>query len=155
MKTFFKKTILTTVSAAGLLAMAPLAAQAGAFTPGNLVVERLGDGTQTLATTGNTMFMDELTPGGRAIQSIQIDNSDSSALIDDGTASTGGAITLSPNGQLLCFPGYNTTQPYIASLSASASTSVPRAVGTVDANGNSQLAVTTTSLYSATTIRGA
>jgi hypothetical protein len=155
MKTFFKKTILTTVSAAGLLAMAPLVAQAGAFTPGNLVVERLGDGTQTLATTGNTMFMDEFTPGGTAVQSIQIDNSDSSALIDDGTASTGGAITLSPNGQLLCFPGYNTTQPYIGSLSASASSSVPRAVGTVDANGNSQLAANSTSLYSGTTIRGA
>jgi len=155
MKILFKKSILTTVSAAGLLAMVPLVAQAETFTPGNLVVERLGDGTQTLATTGNTMYMDEFTTGGTAVQSIQIDSSDSSALIDDGTATTGGAITLSPNGQLLSIPGYNTAQPYSASLSASPGTSVARAVGTVDANGRYQLQVITTTHYSTTTIRGA
>ena len=140
--------------AAAMPALTPLASQAGGFTPGNLVVERLGDGTQTLATTGNTIFLDEFTPGGTAVQSIQIDNSDSSALIDDGTANTCGGITLSPDGQLLCFPGYNTPQPYSASLSAATSANVPRGVGTVNASGVYQLAVTT-SYYSATSIRGA
>jgi hypothetical protein len=148
--------IFATATAAMLLAISPLAAWAGGgFTPGNLVVERLGDGTQTLATTGNTMFMDEFTPGGTAVQSVQIDNSDSSALIDDGTASTSGAMTLSPNGQLLCFPGYNTTQPYTASLSVSQGTVVPRGVGILNANGIYQLVATTLTNYSGTTIRGA
>jgi len=147
--------ILATVSVAVLLVVASLAARAGTFTPGNLVVERLGDGTQALATTGNTIFMDEFTPGGTAVQSIKIDDSDSSALIDDGTANTTGGMTLSANGQLLCFPGYNTARPYGSSLPASASTSVPRAVGTINASGIYQLAVTTTNHYSGVNIRGA
>ena len=108
---------LATVTAAVLLAMSPRPARAAAFAPGSIVVERLGDGTQTLTNKGNTMFMDEFTTSGTAVQSVKIDDSGSNALIDDGTANTAGGMTLSPDGRLLCLPGYNTAQPYTASLS--------------------------------------
>jgi hypothetical protein len=146
---------LATATAAVVLAMFPQVALSGTLTPGNLVVERLGDGKQALATSGNTIFVDEFTPSGTAVQSIKIDDSGPSALIDDGTANTVGGMTLAANGQMLCFPGYNTVRPFSSSLSASASASVPRAVGTVNANGLYQLAVITTNHYSGVNIRGA
>jgi len=154
-ETLGKTSFLARVTVAMLLATVPLAVRAGAFTPGNLVVEQLGDGTQTLATTGNTMFMEEFTTNGTTVQSIKIPDNGSSALIDDGTATTGGGMTLSPDGRVLCFPGFNTAQPYISSLSAASSTAVPRGVGTINASGVYQLQATTTNLYSALTIRGA
>jgi hypothetical protein len=125
------------------------------FTPGNLAVERLGDGTQTLTTSGNTIFLDEFTTNGTAVQSIQIPSSGPFAVIEDGTTSVGGGMTRSSDGQLLCFPGYNTTQPYVSSITSASSVSVPRAVGTVNASGIFQLAVTTTTHYSGQVIRGA
>jgi len=146
---------LATVTAAVLLAMSPRPARAAAFAPGSIVVERLGDGTQTLTNKGNTMFMDEFTTSGTAVQSVRIDDSGSNALIDDGTANTAGGMTLSPDGRLLCLPGYNTAQPYTASLSGTTSASVPRGVGTMNASGIYQLAATTTSWFSKQSIRGA
>ena len=125
------------------------------FTPGNLVVERLGNGTESLSSDGNTMFMDEFTTNGLVAQSIQIPNSGPTALIDDGTATTGGGMTRSPDGQLLSFPGYVTAAPYSSSISGATSAAVPRGVGTVNSAGVYQLQVTTTTYYSATTIRSA
>jgi hypothetical protein len=158
-KKSWTKSTLTGCCAALVLGLASFAARAGAFTPGNIVVERLGDGTQALANTGDTIFFDEYTTTGGAgqtpVNSLQISNNGASALIDNGTASTGGAITLSPDGELLCFPGYATNEPFSESLSTTTTTAVPRGVGTLNANGVYQLAATTTTEYSTTTIRGA
>jgi uncharacterized repeat protein (TIGR02543 family) len=124
------------------------------FTPGNLVVERLGNGTETLGSGGNTIYMDEFTSAGAAVQSIEIPNSGSTALIDGNTASDGG-MTRSADGLLLCFPGYNTSQPYGSSLASSTATAVPRGVGKVSANGTYNLVATSTTADSGNNIRGA
>jgi len=51
------------------------------FLPGNLALVRVGDGTQTLANTGNTVFIDQYTPLGGLVNSLQIPDSGASSLI--------------------------------------------------------------------------
>ena len=65
----------TTFTALAAISTHALAGLVQPFTPGNLVVERLGDGSQALAATGNTLYFDEITPNGTLVQSIAIPNS--------------------------------------------------------------------------------
>ena len=131
----------------------PFAAESAPFTPGNLAVLRAGDGTQTLANTGNTIFIDEYTSAGVLVQSIAVPDSGASSLIVSGSATSEGALMRSPNGRWLCFAGYNTNRPASASLSTLTSAQVPRGVGTINAAGNFVLAVTNTAQFSANNIR--
>ena len=48
-----------------------------AFTPGNIVIYRVGDGTSSLVNTGNAVFLDEYTPSGTLVQSIALPTADS------------------------------------------------------------------------------
>jgi hypothetical protein len=143
-------TALTAISAGN--------AFAGAFTPGNLVVERLGNGTETLGTTGNNIFFDEFTPTGAAqtpVQSIAIPtNAGANPMIEVGTGGTTGSITLTPDGETLVFPGYATNLPNTVTITG-ASTTVPRAIGALNGNGVYTQAATSTSAFSGSNIRGA
>jgi hypothetical protein len=138
-----------------LLGLAQNSAPAAAFTPGNLVVERVGDGTQSPASTGNTIFFDEYDRSGNLIQSITIPDTGTTALLDSGTATSDGSFSLAADGRSLCFPGYNTSRPASSSISGAASSSVPRGIGKLDGNGNYTLAVTSTTAYSGNNLRGA
>lgn len=129
--------------------------QASSFTQGNIVVERLGDGTQTLGTGGNTIFFDEYTPSGTLVQSIAIPDTGVSALIEAGTGATTGGVTLSADGRLLCFPGYVTNRPFSSSLPGATAATVPRGVGTLDGNGVYVQAAKSSSAFSTSNIRGA
>ena len=42
------------------------------FTPGNLVVYRVGDGAAVLASSGTAVFLDEYTTAGVLVQSIPV-----------------------------------------------------------------------------------
>jgi len=126
--------------AASALVGAGLATPAGAaplpFTPGNLVVYRVGDGTTALVNTGNAVFLDEYTPAVALVQSVPLPTTSSGAnkrLVASGTATSEGLLTLSPNGQYLALTGYDSPLPGAASLSGSA---VPRVVGLVDGNAS-------------------
>lgn len=70
-----------------------------------------------------------------------------------GNATSEGALSLSPNGQVLAIGGYNTTRPYASSLTASTSANVPRAVGTVGLDGTYAIASSSTTFLSANNIR--
>ena len=48
-----------------------------AFTPGDLVIYRVGDGIGSLSSFGNPVFLDEYTPSGRLVQSIALPTTDS------------------------------------------------------------------------------
>ena len=127
------------------------------FLAGNLVVERLGDGVQALANTGNTIFFDEFNTsaaGQTPRNIIQIPDSGSTAFIDSGSAGSDGAVTRSADGRFLCFPGYNVARPYASSLTAATAAAVPRGAGTVDGNGNYTFAAAG-NFYSGSNIRGA
>jgi hypothetical protein len=128
-------------------------AQAQPFTPGDLVVLRDGTGSGALSSAGTAIFLDQYTttPNGY-VDSLAIPSTGSSALVNSGTATSEGALNLSANGQYLVVAGYNINAGF-DSIANSTSAAVPRGIATVDASGNYNLAVTTSSFYSGNNIR--
>ena len=126
------------------------------FAPGDLVVVRVGDGAAALSSAATAVFLDEYTPSGALVKSIPMPTAASGGnaqLTNSGTATSEGALALSPNGHYLALAGYaaNVGTTNIAGTTSSA---VNRVVAVVDANGN----VDTSTLlvaYSASNIRGA
>jgi hypothetical protein len=128
-----KKFVLPAI---GLLASL-LTAQAQSFSPTNLVVMRLGGPSQTLATSGNTMNLDQYTTAGTFVNSVTIPDSGTNALICGGTSATEGYISLSANGKYIVWSGYNTNRGSVSvALSATGATTNSRGVATLDGNGN-------------------
>jgi hypothetical protein len=125
------------------------------FSAGNLAVLRVGDGSQTLANTGNTIFIDQYTVGGSFVNSVTIPDSGANALVLSGNATAEGFLSRSPGGAYLTFAAYNTPRPYTGSISGAASTAVPRAVGMVDAAGTFSMPVSSTNVASAASWRSA
>lgn len=116
------------------LSLLTLWSYASNLTPGNLVVVRVGDGTSALSNASTAVFLDEYTPSGTLVQSIPLPTSLSGsnhALTLSGTASTEGAIALSPNGQYLSFAGYDTSVGYAGVASGITNRTIAR----VGANG--------------------
>lgn len=80
--------------------------QPAAFTPGNLVVERIGDGTTTLSSVASAVSIVEYsTAGGSAQQTINLPTTGSNQVTDSGTATSAGY--LNSYGAYLAVPGYN------------------------------------------------
>jgi len=144
---------LLSIASLSLLA-ASLPAQ---LLPGNLALVRIGADGQTLANTGNSMFLEQYTTAGGFVNALAIPDAGASAMIASGTATSEGALSLSPNGpngQFLAIGGYNTNRPYSASLTSSSATAVPRGVGVISPQGTYTLASTTTTFLSGNNIRG-
>jgi hypothetical protein len=102
--------LVVTLAMAGILCVSGGAA-AAPFTPGNLVVYRIGpSGTvTTLAATGNAVFLDEYTTAGALVQTIAmptVASGNQLALAASGTAVVDGLLTRSTNGNCLAVPGY-------------------------------------------------
>lgn len=114
----------------------------GAFSPGNLVVYRVGDGVGSLANTGNAVFIDEYLPStanqATTVQSIAMPTTASGAqkqLIASGTASSEGLISRSANGEYLFLTGYSRDLGGSGSVVSTASGTVNRTVGRITAAG--------------------
>ena len=111
---------------------------AAPFTPGNLVVYRVGSGTGSLVNTGSPIFLDEFTPAGALVQSVPIPTATSGAnrrLVASGTATSEGLMTLSADGRYLVLGGYDAAIP-TTGLSGTTGATVPRVVARVDSSGN-------------------
>ena len=137
---------LTPAITLGVLTLSTLTANAAAFTAGDLVIYRVGDGTQTLASTGNSVFIDEYTPNGTLVQSIALPtaaNGANKALVASGAATSEGELNLSADGQYLALTGYNSAPGAASSLPGSTAATVSRTVGIVRGDGSVD---TTTSL---------
>jgi hypothetical protein len=137
-------------AAGGLLAAAALLPAAGAhaavparldttplFTPGDVVIYRVGSGSGALSSAANPVFLDEYGPqGGSApAATVALPTSSSGAsntLTASGTATSEGLLTLSGDGDELALTGYDAP---VGTASVSG-TSVPRTVGLVDAAGD-------------------
>src|ERR1039458_4019247 len=97
-----------------LIALATLAlplaaaAQNPFFTPGNLAVLRVGDASQALTGSGNTVYIDQFTPGGTLVNSLALPDAGDSALLVSGTAGSEGGLARSLDRTLLTFAGYHT-----------------------------------------------
>lgn len=105
-------------------------ASAGAFTLGNLIVSRYGDGSATLSSAAtNVAILEYARTGGVAVQTITFPGTGANQVTDSGSASSNGYIN-SYNG-FVTLPGYNTA----TGTASVASTNTK--VGTVlDGSGN-------------------
>ena len=69
---------------------------AAAFTAGNIVIYRVGDGTQPLTNIGNSVFLDEYTQAGTWVQAIMMPTNwygANAPLITDGWGFAQGLMT--------------------------------------------------------------
>jgi hypothetical protein len=110
-----------------------------AFTPGDLVVYRVGNGVNTLSSNGNVVFLDEYTTNGTFVQSVPLPGSQTgsnSAFVASGTAVSEGGLSLSTNGEYLLATGYATNTQSGAALTGTSSVTVPRLVARVDYAGS-------------------
>lgn len=109
-----------------------------AFTSGNLVVYRVGNGSGSLLNTGNPVFLDEFTSSGALVQSIALPtlvNGANRRLIASGTATSEGQISRSADGRFILATGYDAPTP-TTGLAGTTATAVNRVVARVDAAGN-------------------
>lgn len=114
------------------------ASAATSFTPGDVVVYRVGDGSTALSGTAAPVFLDEYSPSGTLVQSVPLPTTASGTnnpLVASGSASSEGLLTLSGDGRFLVAPGYDTAVG-TKKVSSTDSTSVPRTVALVDAAGD-------------------
>ena len=102
-----------------------------AFTAGNIVIVRVGDGSTSLINTGNPVFLDEYTTTGSLVQSIALPiavDGTNKRLILSGTATSEGALSRSADGSALVLTGYDAAPGGATSLSGTSAASVNRTV---------------------------
>ena len=134
----------------------PRVVQAAPITPGNLVIYRVGAGTNALASTGNNVFLDEYTTAGSLVQSIAMPATGTGTkLISAGNSTAEGALSISPDGTWIGLSGYNSTIPAASSISAATSTAVPRVAGLFNTTTGSYSLTVMGTWFSATSPRAA
>ena len=139
-----------------LFAGAPRAA-AAPFMPGNFVVARVGDGTAPLNGAAAAVFLDEYTPAGVLVQSLELPTSVSGnnrILTASGNGTSELNLTRSADGHFLVLTGYSAV-PGTPSVATSASNDVARVIGRVAANGGIDTRTSVGSAFSGTSIRAA
>jgi hypothetical protein len=105
----------------------PTSTLAAALTPGDLLVYRIGNGATALASSGNSVFVDEWTPTGTYVQTI------TTGIYASGTATSEGELTVSPDGNYYGFTGYQATAS--GGVAASTSAADNRMVGLLNLSG--------------------
>ncbi len=121
-----------------------------AFTPGNLVVERIGDGWN-LTSGAFPISFQEYTTSGSAVQTIWVDSTRCGTcpgtvrpMVESGVSSSDGHITLSGDGRYIVFVGYDTANsggnPQIAGIVSNSANSITREVGFLNSSGTPSIA---------------
>jgi predicted extracellular nuclease len=127
-----------------------------AFTPGNIVVYRVGNGSAALSSAATAVFLDEYTPAGVLVQSIAlptVDSGPNQTLTASGTSTTEGMLTRSVDGRYLVLSGYDAA-PGTPGVTTSASGTINRVIGRVAADGTIDTTTALTDYSSAGTPRG-
>ena len=124
---------------AGLVALQAASALANPFTPGNIVIARVGDGSASIANSAATaVFLDEYTSAGVLVQTVALPTSVSStgrSLTVAGNAPAELGLARTGNGRNLVLAGYGAV-PGTAAVATSLATDVARVVGVVSPGGN-------------------
>jgi hypothetical protein len=129
-----------------------------AFTPGNVVVVRVGDGTSSLNNAAQPVFLDEYSlTTGQLVQSVALSTTASGSnrpFTISGSATSEGALTLSPNRQFLSLAGYDAT---VGTASVSSATGIDRVIALVNSSGtvNTTTGISAGSAYTTNNFRGA
>ena len=140
-----------------LLLLGPLAAWASPFTPGNVVVARVGDGTAALTGSATAVFLLEYTPAGTLVQTIALPSTATlpqRALTASGTSTSELGLTRSADGRYLILTGYDAA-PGLASITGTASSATPRVIGRIAPDGSFDTSTAIGDAFSATSIRSA
>ncbi len=143
-----------------LICLAVVANAQAPFTAGNIVVLRVGDGTNTLSNKGNALFLDEYNPITNVkVQSISlptVTNGTNQPIVLSGTATSEGALTRSANGNFLTFAGYaSAVGASTVSLSTTTGTAVPRVIAIIKSDASINTSKTLTNFASTNNPRGA
>ena len=103
-----------------------------AFTAGNLVVSRIGDGTSGPFSGTNNVYLDEYTTAGAYVRSVPLPTTSGTAVLQS-NAIEEGRLALSSNNQYLTLVGYSKS----ASTSAynNSAVAIPRSIGVVKYDG--------------------
>ncbi|HEX8241682.1 MAG TPA: Calx-beta domain-containing protein [Allosphingosinicella sp.] len=129
-----------------------------AFTPGNLVVYRVGAvGGGALSGAAFAVFLDEYTPAGVLVQSIAMPTADSGSnqtLTAAGSATSEGLLTRSVDGRYLLLTGYDAAVG-TATVAGTTAAAAPRIVGRVAADGTVDTSTVLTGSFTGTNIRSA
>src|SRR5262245_21110772 len=123
-----------------------------AFTPGDVVIYRVGDGASALVNTGVAVFLDEYSPSGTLVQSVAMPTTASGTqkqLISGGTATAEGLMTRSADGNYLVMMGYARDLGGTGSLASTSPATVARVVGRVFADGTIDTSTALTDLPAA------
>lgn len=132
-------------------------ASAAGFSPGNLVVARVGTGDAALSNAATAVFLDEYTPAGTLVQSVALPTATSGAnrkLTMSGSATSEGALALSLDGRYLTLAGYDADLG-TASVASTPTSAVSRVVGRVDGAGGVDTSTAITDIFSGNNVRGA
>jgi len=111
---------------------------ASGFAAGDLAVVRVANGVGALGSVATAAYLDEYTPGGTFVQTINLPTATSGAnlaLTLTGSGVNEGYLELSANGQYLTLAGYNTA-PGNATSAATASVT-PRTIGLIRVSNGS------------------
>jgi hypothetical protein len=127
-----------------------------AFTPGNVAVVRVGDGSATLTSAATAEYVDEYTLTGTRVQSIALptaNNGNVLAFTNSGTA-TSDNITRSADGRYLLLTGYNAV-PGTAGIVTSTVANNNRLVARIAADGSVDTNTRISDAFSGSNIRSA
>ncbi|MGY3087692.1 hypothetical protein ACVWYF_000718 [Hymenobacter sp. UYAg731] len=157
MKHFFTTRLLACLVV--LLGLWPSLTMAAPFTPGNLVVVRIGDGSATAPASGSAVatFLLEYTPAGVLVQTIALPVADAGTnqtLTNTSSSSSEAVLTRSADGRYLVVTGYDTA-PGTAAVVATASATTSRIIGLVAADGTVNTSTAISDAFSAGNIRSA
>ncbi|MBX3409228.1 MAG: PEP-CTERM sorting domain-containing protein [Phycisphaeraceae bacterium] len=143
------------MSILAVVGLAASVAGAAQFTPGNLVVVRLGDGEAPLSNAAQRVFLDEYTPAGALVQSIAMPTTldgSNRRLTMSGTATSEGTLTRSADGRYLTLGGYDAA-PGTASIASSTTANVNRVAARVGFSGDVDTSTAITDAFSGNNIR--
>lgn len=130
--------------------------EAAPITSGNLVIYRVGSGANTLANTGNNVFLDEYTTAGVLVQSIEMPSTGAGTkLVSAGNSTAEGPMSISPDGKWIGFTGYNSTIPAGSSITSATSAIVPRVAGLFNTTTGTYSLTAMGTFFSAASPRGA
>jgi len=133
---------------AAVMVLAGAGLRAAPFTPGDLVILRVGNGTEALTNAGDSLFLDEYTTNGAFVQSVPAPTNgfvSASGVTNYPIVLTGGNVSegelsLSTDGRYLVFVGFGTNGIWVSAnggnISTTAGASIPRVVGRADGSGD-------------------
>jgi predicted extracellular nuclease len=130
---------------------------AAPFTPGNIVVYRIGDGSAALTSNATAVFLDEYTTTGTLVQSIALPTAINGAqkrLTASGTATSDGYISRSTDARYIVGTGYEAALG-TSGITGATAAAVNRTVARVYADGTVDTSTALTDAASSGNFRGA